>query len=374
VDNGPQALSVFREAEERGEPFRLVLLDANMPGMDGFTVAELVKGAAHLAAPTVMMLTSSGEAHDSARCHALGISSYLVKPVRQAALRQAIMVALGGTAAAALEAAAPSAGTRESAVKTRKLRHAPLSVLVAEDNVVNQRVAMGLLQNAGHSVTIAENGRRALQALEGAVFDLVLMDMQMPEMGGAEAIEAIRARERASGGPRLPIIALTAHALKGDRERCLAIGADGYVPKPIAPAVMFSEIERVVLHQDSPAAPAVEPIVASSGLLARVGGSHKVLEEVIALFLEDCPKLVDAIRNGLADGDKAAVYRAVHTLRGTVGNFDAHGAMTIAQRLEARAREGDLVACGKIFSELEIEVTALLASLAATGEALQCAS
>jgi two-component system sensor histidine kinase/response regulator len=345
-----------------------------MPGMDGFTVAELVKGAAHRAAPTVMMLTSSGESHDSARCRALGISSYLVKPVRQAALRQAIMVALGGPAAAALEPAVASAGTRESAVKTRKLGHAPLTILVAEDNVVNQRVAMGLLENAGHSVTVAENGRRALEALEGAVFDLVLMDMQMPEMGGAEAIEAIRARERASGGQRLPIIALTAHALKGDRERCLAIGADGYVPKPIAPAVMFGEIERVVLHQASPAPATVEPMVATSDLLARVGGSHKVLEEVIGLFLEDCPKLVDAIRKGLADGDKAAVYRASHTLRGTVGNFDAHQAMTIAQRLEARAREGDLVACGQIFSELEIEITRLLASLAATGEALQCAS
>jgi HPt (histidine-containing phosphotransfer) domain-containing protein len=206
------------------------------------------------------------------------------------------------------------------------------------------------------------------------VFDLVLMDMQMPEMGGAEAIEAIRAEERAANGPRLPIIALTAHALKGDRERCLAIGADGYVSKPIAPEILFSEIERVVHHEAAPAPAAVEPMVASSDLLARVGGSQKVLEEVIGLFLEDCPKLVAAIRNGLADGDKAAVYRAAHTLRGTVGNFDAHEAMDIAQRLEARAREGDLTACGQIFSTLEIAITGLLASLAATGEALQCAS
>jgi two-component system sensor histidine kinase/response regulator len=195
----------------------------------------------------------------------------------------------------------------------------------------------------------------------------------MPEMGGAEAIEAIRTGERSSAGRRLPIISLTAHALKGDRERCLAIGADGYVSKPIAPAVLFAEIEKVVLHAGAPAA-AVEPMVASSGLLARVGGSYKVLEEVIGLFLEDCPKLVDAIRSGIAKNDGAAVCRAAHTLKGTVGNFDAHEAVAIAQRLEARAREGDLAACGTIFSALEIEINVLLAALAATGESLQCAS
>jgi CheY-like chemotaxis protein len=350
-------------AKHRGQPFRLVLLDANMPGMDGFSVAEELRDETDPAAPTIMMLTSSGETEDSARCRDLRISSYLVKPVRQAALAQAILAALGRTSAAAVA----------RTVTTQQSDSAPLSILLAEDNVVNQRVAIGLLENAGHRVTVADNGRKALAALEGQTFDLVLMDMQMPEMGGAEAIEAIRARERAEGGRHIPIIALTAHALKGDRERCLAAGADGYVSKPIAPAVLFGEIATIVLYGGTPAEKAPDPTAASRGLLARVGGSRKVLEEVIGLFREDCPKLVGAIRGGIDTANAAAVYQAAHTLRGTVGNFDAHEAMVIAQRLEARAREGDLDACRTIFPSLETEINVLLASLATTEEKLQCA-
>jgi CheY-like chemotaxis protein len=365
AESGAEALHAVRAAKGRGDPFRLVLLDAHMPGMDGFTVAQQLKSDP---GPAVMMLTSSGESLDSTRCRALGISTYLVKPVRQAALIQAILAALSPIPAVEAEQTVPA----------EKPDHAPLNVLLAEDNVVNQRVARALLENAGHHVTIAENGRLAMAALGGAAFDLVLMDMQMPEMGGAEAIEAIRAGELARGGTEhLPVISLTAHALKGDRERCLAIGADGYVSKPIAPPILFAEIERVVPHASSPTPAVAVPSPVGKGLLARVGGSQAVLEEVIGLFLEDCPKLIDAIRAGIAKDDGAAVYRAAHTLKGTVGNFDASDAMTIAQRLEARAREGDFAACRTIFPGLEVAINTLLASLAAMtgkGEALPCAS
>jgi two-component system sensor histidine kinase/response regulator len=197
--------------------------------------------------------------------------------------------------------------------------------------------------------------------------------MQMPEMGGAEAIGAVRAREAADGG-HVPIISVTAHALKGDRERCLAAGADGYVSKPIAPAALFREIENVLLHRQTTAGTVMLPDAVTSGLLARVGGNQKVLEEVIALFLEDCPALITAIRQALAAGDSGAVYRSAHMLKGTVGNFDADKAMGIAQRLEARAREGDLDACGLVFAALELEVATLLASLTGTAGGLRCAS
>jgi two-component system, sensor histidine kinase and response regulator len=364
VSNGPDALLAVREAEERGAPFALVLLDANMPGMDGFAVARELIGRAASHPPTIMMLTSSGEPQDSERCRKLGIASFLVKPVEQAALCQAILETLGRTAA-----------KKSAPVHTEPPKQVSLRILLAEDNVVNQRVAIGVLERAGHHVTLAENGRIALDLCDRGTFDLVLMDMQMPEMGGAEAIIGIRNRERTTGG-HIPIVSLTAHALKGDRERCLEAGADGYVSKPIVPAVLFAEIEAAVAGKPAPPADAqsMEAVAISDTLLARAGGSHEVLREIIELFLEDSPKLLNDIRTALANDDAQAAYRAAHTLKGSAGNFDAHEAVAIAQRLEARAREGNLEAARAVFARLEVETNALLATLANTGEALKCAS
>jgi CheY-like chemotaxis protein len=214
-----------------------------------------------------------------------------------------------------------------------------------------------------------------VDAFRDQKFDLVLMDMQMPEMGGAEAMSLIRSHERDHGG-HIPIISLTAHALNGDRERCLEAGADGYVSKPIAPAILFEEMESVLAtERRGNIAPAQEraAVASDNDLLARVGGSQELLREVIGLFLEDCPKLLAAVGDAVRRGDTEAVYRASHTLKGSVGNFDAHAAMQIAQRLEARAREGNLEAATTIFAALEIEIHALLAKLA-KNEALSCAS
>ena len=361
VDSGAAALAVVREAGMRGEPFELVLLDANMPDMDGFTVAKHLTEDANTPAPTIMMLTSSGEPHDSVLCHELGIASYLIKPVRQMALCQAILETLGRTASK------PITLPPVAQARTRSLR-----ILLAEDNVVNQRVAIGVLEKAGHTITVAENGLIALEKFDREPFDLILMDMQMPEMGGAEAIAAIRVREGATGA-HMPIVSLTAHALKGDRERCIATGADGYVSKPVSPAALFAEIERVLLGRPTTFV-AAPPVEISDTLLARVGGSHEMLEEIIGLFLEDSPKLVEAIRKALSDGDADAAYRGAHTLKGSVGNFDAHEAVALAQRLEARAHEGDFESAKGAFAALEREMTDLHVKLANTRETLQCAS
>jgi two-component system, sensor histidine kinase and response regulator len=200
------------------------------------------------------------------------------------------------------------------------------------------------------------------------------MDMQMPEMGGAEAIAGIRTREQATGA-HIPIVSITAHALKGDRERCLNAGADGYVSKPIAPPVLFAEIAAAVGGRTAaPQTAATAAMPVSDALLARVGGSQAVLEEIIDLFLEDSPKLLDDIRRALQKGDAQAAYRATHTLKGSIGNFDAHDAVAIAQRLEARSREGDLAAATAVFAMLEKETNTLLAALAGTKETLKCAS
>jgi len=361
VDNGPDAIVAMREAAERGDPFTLVLLDANMPGMDGFAAAKQMKGDGGEKAPTIMMLTSSGELMDSIRCRDLGISSYLVKPVRQTALCEAILATLGRTA---------SKATTPALVAQLPAR--ALRILLAEDNVVNQRVAIGMLEKAGHTVALAENGLIALDLFGRTPFDLILMDMQMPEMGGAEAILAIREREKATGG-NIPIVALTAHALKGDRERCLATGANGYVSKPVSPAALSAEIERVIARE--PESTATAPVVhVAESLLARVGGSREMLEEIIGLFLEDSPKLMDSIRQALSAGDGDAAYRGAHTLKGSAGNFDAHVAVALAQRLEARAREGNIDAAKSVFASLEHEMQILETNLTSTREALQCAS
>jgi CheY-like chemotaxis protein len=353
VESGPAAVDAVFDAERRGQPFDLVLLDVNMPGMDGFAAAEQLRNQAD-APPTVMMVTSSDQFGDAQRCKDAGIAAYLVKPVRQAALRDAVLAALDTSRRPAPEQA-PAAKTPAGPA---------LRILLAEDNAVNQRVAISLLTKAGHVVTLAENGRLALDALDRATFDLVLMDMQMPEMSGGEAIAAIRERERRSGG-HLPIIALTAHALKGDRERCLAAGADDYLAKPVVPAVLHQRIAAVIQQRTAePGRPRVFDHSRASALLARVGGDPILFRDVIELFLDDCPNQLDGIRQAIHDQQADRIYRAAHKLKGSAGNFDAHEIMALLQRLEARARDGDLATCLSVFVEIEAEAERLMAALA----------
>jgi signal transduction histidine kinase/DNA-binding response OmpR family regulator len=238
VNGGAAAIETYFAAMAHQEPYRLVLLDAHLPDMDGFDVARALTARAGPASEaTIVMLTSSGEATDSLLCRELGIASYLIKPVRQRALCTAILTALGK------DRPNPAVATAAPAVVNSAGR--ALEVLLAEDNLINQRLAMALLQRAGHRVTIANNGRQAVDALAAGHFDIVLMDMQMPEMDGADAIAVIRDRERRSGH-HIPIVAVTAHALTGDRERCLAAGADDYVSKPLSPATLFGAIDSLV--------------------------------------------------------------------------------------------------------------------------------
>jgi CheY-like chemotaxis protein len=245
VADGEAALQALRDAAAAGRPFALVLLDANMPGLDGFDVAAAIKARPELASATIMMLTPSGEYGDSARCRELGIADYLVKPIPQRDLARAIARVMHhhGTVTATAEpavvsSAQPSAGPAGSIapVPTR------LRVLLAEDNLVNQKVAVHMLKKRGHDVTVVATGRDAVtQAIQGR-FDVVLMDLQMPELGGLDATAAIREHEQHAGG-HTRIVAMTAHALKGDRERCLTAGMDGYLSKPIDRAALFEAVE-----------------------------------------------------------------------------------------------------------------------------------
>jgi two-component system, sensor histidine kinase and response regulator len=224
--SGEEALSLLRRAAHAGRPYRLVLTDVHMPGMDGFDLVVKIR-AASLSGLVIMMLTSGEQRGDMARCRELGISAYLTKPVRRADLRASIIAALGGSSAA--DAPIPEGPALPAALANLE---PGLNILLTEDNLVNQRVALRILERAGHRVTLAGNGREAIEKWSAHAFDLILMDVQMPEIDGFQATAAIREKERASGA-HIPIIAMTAYALNGDRERCLAAGMNDYLTKPI---------------------------------------------------------------------------------------------------------------------------------------------
>jgi len=253
-----EGLDALRDAQDSGTPFELVLTDFQMPDVDGFALAQRIKTDPKIAGATVVMLTSAGQAGDAARCRELGISAYLHKPIRRSELRTSIMSALGAQSVARERSSESPGPSRDDAQHTGRL-------LLVEDNRVNQLVARRLLEKRGHTVVVASNGREALLVLDEAGaggFDCVLMDVQMPEMGGFECTSIIRRKEELTGR-HLPIIAMTAHAMTGDEERCLAAGMDGYLSKPVQPDELFELVERHL--NGSQVAPTSEMVLPSQG-------------------------------------------------------------------------------------------------------------
>ncbi len=250
VENGEAALVALDQAIATGRPFPLAILNFRMPGMDGFTLATRIRARADLRGTHLFMLTSARQRGDAARCQDIGIEAYLLKPVKESALIEAIVRSLGQPTVAGVT---PPARHLLSESR-RKLR-----VLLAEDNLINTMLAVRLLEMQDHSVTVANDGKEAVALVEGGGFDVVLMDVQMPNMSGLEATAAIRAIERGTG-KHVPIVAMTAHAMKGDEERCLKAGMDGYISKPLQRSPMMEVIARVT----SPAAESAERLPASS--------------------------------------------------------------------------------------------------------------
>ena len=246
VNGGKAALAELGAAHDANQPYGLILTDMNMPDMDGFELVDAIRCRPELSTATIMMLTSSGHRGDAARCQELGIAAYLLKPIRQSELREAIARVLG---AQPQEGAIPLI-TRYSLQDARE-PGSSLKILLAEDNLVNQRLAVRLLEKRGHRVMVAANGVEALRALEKEPFDLVFMDVQMPEMDGLEATAAIRDKERGTGRHQ-QVVALTAHAMKGDREKCLAAGMDDYLTKPIRPVELDQVLERYISARTPP--------------------------------------------------------------------------------------------------------------------------
>ena len=329
-----------------------------MPGMDGFELAEKmqtrIKRNAELGEATVLMLTSGGLPGEANRCREVGISAYLLKPVLKDDLLAAIRAALSQRRAETDQP--PALVTRHTLREsTRKLR-----VLVAEDNAVNQAVILRVLQKMGHTAVLAQNGKEALALASAETFDVVFMDVQMPEMDGMAATAAIRKNEKQNGTTHLPIFAMTAHAMKGDRERCLAAGMDGYLTKP----VRFGDIEQTLSNTvRSPMTPAKPAVPKASwdktGALNRIGGDTQLLQELCQIFLEESPKLLQKLRQAVAAGDADGVMRAAHSLKGESSYLGAGGTSQAARQLEEMGRSNDLSRAGETLGVLEREVAGL---------------
>jgi CheY-like chemotaxis protein len=279
-----------------------------------------------VAGATIMMLSSSGQYGESAKCKEVGIANHLTKPVDQ----RDLLSAIGRTLAREQAPRAPL----PDVMLPRELPDRRLHVLLAEDNTVNQRLAASLLERRGHRVTIAPNGREAIAALEHQAFDVILMDVQMPEMGGFEATAAIRENEKTAGG-HIPIIAMTAHAMKGDRERCLAGGMDEYLTKPLDSRRLCTLVESLAAGASAPSDETLVP----RQVLARMGGDHELLAEISRLFVDDAPRHLERIRAAIDARDGDALRRAAHGLKGAAANFDADGVVRAARALEEMGRD-----------------------------------
>jgi len=253
ADSGKTALAELKRAKEAGRCFELIILDVIMPEMDGFAVAQEIRKSLCLDGSIILMLTSAGQRGDAARCHELGIAAYLTKPVNQSDLLNAITNVL---ALRDQDQRTRPLVTRHSLRRTlapqAEVSSRKLHILLAEDNLVNQKIVVTMLEKHGHVVFVAGNGREAVEAFLGNSFDVVLMDIQMPLVDGFEATQMIRAHESGTAG-HIPIVAMTAHAMKGDRERCLTAGMDDYISKPINTVELYALLNRIALTCESTA-------------------------------------------------------------------------------------------------------------------------
>ncbi len=354
-----EAYRALKTAAAQGRPFRLLAADAHMPETDGFMLVERIRQDPDLRQTPVIVLCSGERPGDPARCEALGVAALVRKPVKRSELLEAVLAALGMlTPETAEPAPAPPCRTARR----------PLRILLAEDSLVNQKLTTGVLERQGHQVVVANHGKEALALLEThGPFDLVLMDVQMPEMDGLEATAVIRAREKSTSG-HLPIIAMTAHALKEDRQRCLEAGMDAYLAKPVRAAELLETIDRLVSPQQAGGGefplPAAEDLDWSEALQA-VGGDEELLRQVVSTILEETPRLVEAIRQAIQNGDLAALRLNAHTLKGSIRFFAGSRAYATAFEMERLGQMGNLAGAEALLPALCAQMSQLAPALSA---------
>ncbi len=351
-----EALELLEGTAGTERSFPLALVDSAMPGMDGFAFVESLRNRGCLSTAVVLMLPPRGLLQKERHSAGPGIAAYVSKPVRQSDLLAALLKACG----AGTEPAAPAAtALLEPLGAGRPSRR----VLLAEDNPINQHLARLALEKRGHQVVVVEDGREAVDILQRESFDVVLMDLSMPQMDGLEATASIRKQEQGTAR-HVPILALTAHALRGDKARCLAAGMDGYLSKPLRVAELCAAVEGAGSESPDAASDSRTPrtpgiVLSVDRLLPSFGGDVEILERIASVYLERTPELMDAIRTALLAEDTAALAKAAHRLKGSIVLFDVREATAAVSRLIETAKAADLPGCVKAWEELQVLVESL---------------
>lgn len=359
VSGGGLALQALVDAEDEDDSFQLVISDVNMPEMDGLMLAKAIVEKSLLNPTGVIMLTSGARPTDSSELRSLGVELHLLKPAKQSEVYNAVVQSLSALGSPMQKEVVSEAKPHQVPRASDELR-----ILLAEDNVVNQKLAIGILTKLGHQVTVADNGKEALQLIEDSEFDLVLMDVQMPEMDGLEATRELRRREGDSDR-HLPVVALTAHAMKGDRERCCEAGMDDYLTKPIRLQEMADKLAEIFLDPDRPkvadrhlaaSCDSTNSLIHWPDALANVGNDEELLHDLIELFLSETPGLVeDVVKTAKQNGAKS-LAAATHSLKGSMTFLNPKPALQFAEKLEQFAAAGDIESAASMIGELQQHV------------------
>jgi two-component system sensor histidine kinase/response regulator len=371
-------LAALASARDAGDPFVAAILDMQMPDMDGADLARAIKADETLDRTHLLLMTSVGQRGDARHMEEIGFAAYLVKPTRQSDLFDSL---------AAVLARSPSDGASQRIVTrhaVHEMRRSGRRILLAEDNLTNQHVAVGILRKLGLGAQVVANGAEALRALAADPYDLVLMDVQMPEMDGLEATRRVRDPGSAVLNHAVPIIAMTAHAMKGDRERCLAAGMDDYVTKPILPEALATALDRWLPREPPDTLPLDRPpgsdaatpdgtagsgtvVFDEAGMLARLMGDAELARTVIDGFLADVPRLIEALRGCVEQGDLAGALRQAHTIKGASAAVGGEALRAVSAAVEAAATAGDAAGVASRLPDLESAFAQLRETMAAFG-------
>jgi two-component system sensor histidine kinase/response regulator len=361
ADNGAAAIAAFEQGVREGRPFGLILMDRVMPGMDGYETAMRIRELDGGAACAVIVLSSSSGSDDQELEKKIRVVQHLRRPLCRADLYQAILEALH----LSLETRPPGAAFREAPACK------PMRLLLVEDNPVNQRLAMRLLEKMGHHVSLANDGREAVRMAEGNPFDLILMDIQMPVMGGVQATSLIRASANLNVRS-LPIVAVTAHAMAGDEQKYLEAGMNGYISKPIRSEALRAELERFAKGGEQTGGAARSAPVAEhpteesfslSELLERVDNDRELMRDLLEIFKEEFPRRQEELHEAVKGADLKRVASASHALKGMMANLSANRAATLAGRLEQVANGTHSGQLASSLAEFDHEAEALLPML-----------